>query len=379
MVINMKFIGLLIGSAIYLPVLALCAFIPFAFQHGMLFGVKIPENEWDNPVFKQIRRHYVLTVFALGAIFYICLLSLWSLVSENMLVIIYVSGVLLVVAFPFFLFFFENKRIQALVADNVKLQPTQKPPYTLIEYNREEYKKRLPVKPVHYLLHLVVIGITLGIGYYFYDRMPDMVPMNYDFSGHVSSYANKSMRLIWFAPFVQLFLMLVFLLVNFVMTRAVVYYDDKNVTQPYEKDFLLKSRWSLFLFWMGILLQLIFVIMQLNMVGIITNMYVIVFLPLLFVLAIFIGLFKLSFATKKLNIPDSFYKNASDEVINRSDEKYWKLSLFYYNKEDKALFIKKRYGIGWTSNFARPASYFMLLGLIAVVVLFAVFTTKLVY
>ncbi|WP_367118586.1 DUF5808 domain-containing protein [uncultured Chryseobacterium sp.] len=41
-----------------------------------------------------------------------------------------------------------------------------------------------------------------------------------------------------------------------------------------------------------------------------------------------------------------FYKNSS----------CWKFGLFYFNKEDKRLFPPKRYGFGWTVNFANPFS-----------------------
>ncbi|MCS3530377.1 DUF5808 domain-containing protein [Chryseobacterium sp. JUb7] len=35
---------------------------------------------------------------------------------------------------------------------------------------------------------------------------------------------------------------------------------------------------------------------------------------------------------------------------------HWKLGLFYFNKEDKRLFPPKRFGLGWTINFANPWS-----------------------
>jgi len=48
-----------------------------------------------------------------------------------------------------------------------------------------------------------------------------------------------------------------------------------------------------------------------------------------------------------------------------SDPKNWKLSIFYYNKEDKRILPPKRTPIlGWTVNFANPKSYFLLILLI---------------
>ncbi len=44
--------------------------------------------------------------------------------------------------------------------------------------------------------------------------------------------------------------------------------------------------------------------------------------------------------------------------MNHLDEKsaHWKLGIFYYNKDDKRIFPPKRFGLGWTINFANPIS-----------------------
>jgi uncharacterized membrane protein len=39
-----------------------------------------------------------------------------------------------------------------------------------------------------------------------------------------------------------------------------------------------------------------------------------------------------------------------------NESSHWKLGLFYYNKEDKRIFPPKRFGLGWTVNFANPLS-----------------------
>ncbi len=45
---------------------------------------------------------------------------------------------------------------------------------------------------------------------------------------------------------------------------------------------------------------------------------------------------------------------------------HWVAGVFYYNPGDPALWVEKRFGIGWTLNFARPASWFMLGGILLV-------------
>jgi uncharacterized membrane protein len=53
-----------------------------------------------------------------------------------------------------------------------------------------------------------------------------------------------------------------------------------------------------------------------------------------------------------------------------NDSKYWKLGIFYFNKNDKRIFPPKRNpAMGWTINFANPKS----------IIVFAIFTIALVF
>ena len=51
-------------------------------------------------------------------------------------------------------------------------------------------------------------------------------------------------------------------------------------------------------------------------------------------------------------------------VGDRTRDRYWKAGLLYVNSEDPAIFVEKRFGIGYTVNFGRPASWLMLAGLV---------------
>jgi uncharacterized membrane protein len=56
-------------------------------------------------------------------------------------------------------------------------------------------------------------------------------------------------------------------------------------------------------------------------------------------------------------------------VGDRTPDKYWKLGLFYVNRNDPALFVEKRFGIvGYTLNFGHPGIWVFLAVLVAVFV-----------
>jgi uncharacterized membrane protein len=52
-------------------------------------------------------------------------------------------------------------------------------------------------------------------------------------------------------------------------------------------------------------------------------------------------------------------------VVNREDDRFWKLGLIYLNREDPALMVTKRFGVGWTVNFANPKAWLLLAGIVA--------------
>lgn len=57
----------------------------------------------------------------------------------------------------------------------------------------------------------------------------------------------------------------------------------------------------------------------------------------------------------------------------RDDDAHWRgAGLFYVNREDPAVLVPKRFGIGWTVNFGNPRSLLLLLPLAGLVVLPAV-------
>jgi uncharacterized membrane protein len=44
-------------------------------------------------------------------------------------------------------------------------------------------------------------------------------------------------------------------------------------------------------------------------------------------------------------------------VGDRTPDHYWKLGVFYFNPDDSAIFVEKRFGLGYSLNFARPVAW----------------------
>jgi uncharacterized membrane protein len=56
-------------------------------------------------------------------------------------------------------------------------------------------------------------------------------------------------------------------------------------------------------------------------------------------------------------------------AVFRDDDRYWYGGLFYNNPDDPAVFVPKRFGLGWTMNFGHPQAKLVLIGILLLVLL----------
>lgn len=54
-------------------------------------------------------------------------------------------------------------------------------------------------------------------------------------------------------------------------------------------------------------------------------------------------------------------------LTHRDDDTYWRGGLFYINRDDHALLVPRRFGVGWTLNFGNPRAAMLLAGVVALI------------
>lgn len=68
--------------------------------------------------------------------------------------------------------------------------------------------------------------------------------------------------------------------------------------------------------------------------------------------------------------PDS---DSTRPVGDRTEDRFWKLGVFYFNRNDPSVMVERRFGIGYTVNFSHPVAWVIIL--LPVLALIAVTTT----
>jgi len=54
--------------------------------------------------------------------------------------------------------------------------------------------------------------------------------------------------------------------------------------------------------------------------------------------------------------------------VNRDDDRFWKAGLIYINRDDPAIMVGNRFGIGWTPNLGNLRGCLLYGGILAAIV-----------
>jgi hypothetical protein len=52
-------------------------------------------------------------------------------------------------------------------------------------------------------------------------------------------------------------------------------------------------------------------------------------------------------------------------ATDRDDDRFWKAGLIYLNRDDPAIMVGARFGVGWTFNVANPMAWLVIAGIVA--------------
>lgn len=70
------------------------------------------------------------------------------------------------------------------------------------------------------------------------------------------------------------------------------------------------------------------------------------------------------------------YATSAAPVGDRTQDNCWNLGIFYFNRDDPAVLVEKRFGLGYTFNFARPATW-LIVSLMVMGILVPLLVTRL--
>ncbi|MGM0854910.1 MAG: DUF1648 domain-containing protein [Bacillota bacterium] len=344
--------------------------IPFIVKRTVVFGVTVPVDEIRNEKVRQYKKLYaILTSFF--SIVVLAIYIFWSTIItpiENHLIL---AGLLLPFVILFIsmsLYFYFHMKVTTLKRERQWFKDRK-------QVKVSELSLRTKDEMLPWIVYVVPMVITVGLLVFTlvnYNSLPDQIPTHWGPDGKPDAFTTKSYLSALTLPLVLLVMNTMFLGINELTRNSGIKLSAGNIKASRVRQLRLRKYTSWLLFFISILISMLFTFLQF------TTLYensvsdlLIINIPLAFSALVLIGtvLMVIKVGKKDSDLDLEIIDEGTGEVINADDDQYWKGGLFYFNPEDPSIFVEKRFGVGWTLNFARPMGYLILVGPLLVIVI----------
>lgn len=340
-------------------VAVMMAVTPYITRKTESFGVTIPEAAYLDPELKKLRKQYAAVIIVFSILLAAALFIAVS--TSQLLQTGFALAVLVDIAGNFLIYLYFHRKMKAIK----KTRNWAAGKKQAIIVDPKFRSQKLIFSNAWFLIHASVTAATFLMTWLCYGRIPDRIAMHYDFNGTSTDWVEKSYRTVFELPTVQLFLLILFIWLNTMIAKSKQQLNAERPEASLEQNVRFRRRWSAFMIITGLLMILLFFAIQLSFI---------VPVPIAWlsyggmgaVLLIVAGAVLLSVITGQGGSRIRVGNGAVQGRFQYDDDAYWKLGVFYFNRNDPSLWVEKRFGSGWTLNFAHPAGW-IILGLIILI------------
>jgi uncharacterized membrane protein len=349
----------------------LLAVTPWLVKGSECFTVTIPKNVVEDPRLKGFRRNYAIWI-GISTLLFILVAGVLSGMGIDFvaMVVLTVSPVALCVL-SFGLMLWYRARVHAIKTTDNWTEPTSDTAVAVTDID-------LPSIPglKWDLLYLIVIAFTLIIGYLGYGLMPEHIPVHVNFDGTINGWADRTPLVILIPVLIQAFLASCLTLSHWMILRSKKSIDP-DIPQSSALAYALFARaQAWYLIAGGLFLCIMMIGFPLAMMQLITLMEAGV-LVLVGAVILVVGALVIALLYGQSGARAIPRLERTGSTITVDDDRFWKAGIFYFNPDDPSMFVPKRFGVGWTGNFARPGIWILLIGIFALAILLIIATTTL--
>ncbi len=356
---------------------ALLAVTPSLMPPTECFAVSVPPSAQQDPRIRALKCSYARTVVVTTVVCMLLLALVSVLVGEDGLhSSLYLAATIAVTFVPMVVGFVLMLRNRAQVRELKRVEQWAASSSRAVAFVGEgECEGAVPL--AWNLLYLPLVVALVLFGVLSYDRFPELIPMQCEFDGTVTRYVPKSLGSVLMPAILVGFMGLLFLFTHWAIIRSKRPIDPASpATSAMAYDGFVHMQ-SLVLFVGGLAISVaIGVAFNLSSLEIIS----------LSAAAILVGVVAIAFALAEAWVGIALGQSGSrlaaqlrtTDELAYDDDAHWPLGMIYFNADDASVIVPKRFGIGWTLNMARPATWVIAALLVVVTAAFAVLTTVLV-
>ncbi|GBG10140.1 hypothetical protein PAT3040_04858 [Paenibacillus agaridevorans] len=358
---------LLLVLVIMIPVVLTTTVIPLLTRRIESFGVTIPEEGQNHPDIRALRKSYLWWNGGLGALLTASLMIItFRISSDNAWGIALAAHTVLYIIVSFGIYYKIHRAVKAIKEKEQWLKDAPQRIMVSTAFRTE----KLTQPHYWFIPHLLLIMGTILVCVLGYDRFPELMPMKYDFNGEVTRSVAKSYTSVLWPVFVQAFLLIVFVFTNVVIGRSKQVAEASDPEGSLHRNLRFRRIWSAYLIIFGFMIMaaigMIPVGMLLDWSGNVSALATILVVGLMVVSSIALSV-KTGQGGSRLK-SESGGKPQTTVASAADHDRHWKLGVIYFNPNDPALFVEKRFGIGWTMNMARPVVWIIVVLIILVAV-----------
>ena len=355
---------------------ALLAATPWFMKKGECFAVTIPESAQADVRFLAFRKRYAAAVLAvtlicavaLGVVSNVVLGKMSSAADAASLNAILVAAIVATATIPliasFALMLHYRKKVKAIKREE-GWKAERDEAVALIGFEEAP----APPSLAWNVVYVPIVLITLALGLALYPSTPDLVPTHIDFAGNVNQWTPKGPALIAFPLLVEVFMAACFIFSHWMTIRSKKDVDPaRPAISAYAYGAFARAECILLLVSGSVLtavLGIVMILMMTETLSMLVTMVLIIVATLVFVGAMIA--FSVVYGQSGSRLVKRLEENGG--IIADNDE-HWKAGIFYWNKGDASLILPKRFGVGWTMNWACPAAWLIVGGFTLVSIAF---------
>jgi len=354
MILNVA-VAIVLSSALLALVLALAMVLPSISSPTVPFGVRIPAQRAHDPTVARQTGLYRRRVLISGIVAAGVGAVVYGVTGETWLLPL---SVLVLLGVWYGCFFLANHEIQAAKANGSWYAGVHQG--IAVDSGLQTDPPRFPwlwLAPA-----LIVTLATAMIGVISYPSMPEVLAVHYGAKGVPDRLVAKSIGTAFSLVFVQIGMTALFVGITAAMFRSRPDIDPAHPVSSarWYRQYLSLSAKAL----LGLVAMI-----DVGMLGssLLTWTGTVTPWAPLVVAAPILAAVAVSVVVLARNNRERDEGEEDTGLTHRDDDKHWRGGLFYINREDPALMVPRRFGLGWALNFGNPRTAMVLAGFVALI------------
>ncbi|MFY3790967.1 DUF1648 domain-containing protein [Ureibacillus sp. MALMAid1270] len=362
-------LGLSIAIIFFLTIVQ--TVIPFLVKRTVVFGVTIPEQYIKEKKLIQYKKQYAFITFIIGMVILACYLF-WALnnqLSEDQIIMVGVFIEFAIILLSMSFYFYYHGKIKQLKQKSKWIENLKQVKVTDLSIRSQD--EMLP-----WYIYLFPMVITIGLIIYTvmnYELLPENIPTHWGPTGEPDAFTKKTPFTAVQMPGFLLLMQIMFLGIHIATKKSGIKLSVTNALASRKRQLGMRKYSSWLMILVSLAITILFTFFQLTTIhpNIFDGSPLLLIIP--FVILAIILISTITFAIKVGRSDKQIDPVIEGNITDIDEDKYWKGGLWYFNKNDPSIFVEKRFGVGYTLNFANPIGYLIVILPVLIILFVSIF------